>query len=100
MAVYNWTFVWDALPLDVKRCNHFGDNDSWYESSEDVFVTDGKDIRRERGFYITGKGDVLTSLMPGIIAWIPANLFIEEVIPRYVCPPLPTISAAMRQEGE
>lgn len=90
MAIYNWTFVWDALPADMRRCTTFGTNDSWYETSIKAFVTDGKDIRRVKGFYVTGRGEVLVAMMEGVIAWTPAELFLEEVLPRYVCPPIPS----------
>ena len=89
--IYDWAFVWDDLPGDMCKCNTFGEDDRWYVTTEDVFITDGTELLRCRGFYTTTGGEAMTSFMRNIIAWIPAELFKKEVIPRYVCPPLPSV---------
>lgn len=87
--IYDWAFVWNDLPGDIRKCTTFGEDDRWYETKIDVFITDGTELLRSRGFYITASGEAMTMFMHNIIAWIPAELFKKEVIPRYVCPPIP-----------
>ena len=87
MSIYEkWISVYDRLP-DTKRLFEINNHPAVYQARGDFFITDGNEIDRTRSIYVHLSGEVTTATMP-VIAWLPADSFKEEVIPRYVCPPI------------